>query len=51
MISQRQPEAAPAVRALAEALPLRDKSVDAALAVLTIHHWTDVSAGIWKCSA
>ncbi|BBY60955.1 methyltransferase type 11 [Mycolicibacterium sarraceniae] len=48
MISQRQPEAAPAVRALAEALPLRDKSVDAALAVLTIHHWTDVSAGIWE---
>jgi len=48
MISQRQSEAAPAVRAFAEALPLRDKSVDAALAVLTVHHWTDVSAGIWE---
>ncbi|MUL49797.1 class I SAM-dependent methyltransferase [Mycobacterium sp. CBMA293] len=48
MIRQRQPGAAPAVQAVAEALPLRDKSVDAALAVLTVHHWTDVSAGIWE---
>ncbi len=48
MISQRRRGAAPIVRAVAEALPLRDKSVDAALAVLTVHHWADVSAGIWE---
>jgi SAM-dependent methyltransferase len=30
----------------AEALPVRDRSVDAALAVLTVHHWTDWQAGI-----
>ncbi len=31
---------------MAEHLPLRDRSVDAALAVLTIHHWTDLAAGV-----
>ncbi|KOV82111.1 class I SAM-dependent methyltransferase [Nocardia sp. NRRL S-836] len=46
MIRQRPPGAAPAVRAVAEALPLRDDSVDAALAVLTVHHWTDWRAGL-----
>ena len=46
MIRQRRAAAAPVVRAVAEALPVRDKSVDAALAVLTVHHWTDVAAGI-----
>lgn len=46
MIRQRPPEAAPAVRATATALPLADGSVDAALAVLTIHHWPDVPRGL-----
>lgn len=46
MIGQRPGRAAACVRGTAEALPLRDGSVDAALAVLTIHHWTDVEAGI-----
>lgn len=46
MIGQRPAAAAPAVQAVAEHLPLRDKSADAALAVLTIHHWSDVEAGI-----
>ncbi|MFC7616760.1 class I SAM-dependent methyltransferase [Actinokineospora soli] len=46
MIAQRPPGAAPAVRGVAEALPLADASVDAALAVLTLHHWTDVDAGL-----
>ncbi|WP_436786226.1 class I SAM-dependent methyltransferase [Yinghuangia sp. YIM S10712] len=46
MISQRPPGAAPAVRAVAEQLPLRDRSVDAVMAVLTIHHWTDTVAGL-----
>ena len=46
MIAQRPDRAAACVRGTAEALPLRDGSVDAALAVLTVHHWTDVEAGI-----
>jgi ubiquinone/menaquinone biosynthesis C-methylase UbiE len=46
MIAQRPTDAAPAVGGVAEALPLEDKSVDAALGVLTIHHWDDLGAGI-----
>lgn len=46
MLAQRPWGAAPAVRATAEALPLPDHAVDAALAVLTVHHWTDPAAGI-----
>jgi ubiquinone/menaquinone biosynthesis C-methylase UbiE len=41
MAAQRPPGLAPAIRAAARALPLRDGSVDAAMAVLTIHHWDD----------
>jgi SAM-dependent methyltransferase len=39
MAGQRPPDLAPAIRAGAGALPLRDASVDAAMAILTIHHW------------
>jgi SAM-dependent methyltransferase len=46
MISQRPPGSAPCVQAVAEALPLRDRCVDAAMAILTVHHWSDVVAGI-----
>lgn len=46
MLAQRPASAAPAVRAVAEQLPIRTGAVDAALAVLTIHHWTDVAGGI-----
>ena len=46
MIDQRPADAAPAVRASAERLPIDDGAVDAAMAVLTIHHWSDVEAGI-----
>lgn len=46
MISQRRPEAPPVVQAVAEALPLRDGSFDAAMAIFTIHHWDDVLAGL-----
>ena len=46
MIRQRSPRSAPAVRAVAESLPLRDDCADAALAVLTTHHWADVEAGV-----
>jgi SAM-dependent methyltransferase len=46
MIAQRPPQAAPALEGVAEALPLDDKSVDAAMGVLTIHHWPDLEAGL-----
>ena len=46
MLAQRPPQAAPAVRAAAEALPLPDDSVDAAMAVLSDHHWGDRAAGL-----
>lgn len=46
MIDQRPPDSAPALRAYAEALPLPDDVADAALAVLTVHHWTDLAAGL-----
>jgi SAM-dependent methyltransferase len=44
MIRQRRAGAARVVEASAEALPFRDGQFDAALAVLTLHHWTD-----WRC--
>lgn len=46
MIAQRPPGLAPAVITTAERIPLPDKSVDAALCILTIHHWPDLAAGI-----
>lgn len=46
MIAQRDPGRTPAVRAVAESLPLADGSVDAALAVLTVHHWADQVVGL-----
>jgi SAM-dependent methyltransferase len=45
MIAQRAPEAAPAVQATAEDLPFADDSFDAAMAVLTLHHWGEWRAG------
>lgn len=41
MAAQRPDHLVPALRGSAVPLPLRDRSVDAALAVLTIHHWDD----------
>lgn len=46
MVAQRPAGAAACVRGVAEALPLADDSVDASLAILTLHHWTDVTRGI-----
>jgi SAM-dependent methyltransferase len=46
MIGQRPAGAAPCIQAVAERLPFRDRAVDASLAVLTIHHWTDQAAGL-----
>lgn len=41
MAAQRPLDLAPAIRGSAAPLPLRDDSVDAAMAILTIHHWDD----------
>jgi SAM-dependent methyltransferase len=46
MIAQRPTTAAPAIRGAAEALPLPDHGFDAALAVNTVQHWTDIRAGL-----
>ena len=41
MAKQRPPSRVPAIRASAGELPLRDRSVDAAMAILSLHHWDD----------
>ena len=46
MIAKRPQGAAPALQGVAEALPLDDQSVDAAMGTLTIHHWNDLDAGL-----
>ena len=46
MIGQRPAGSAPAVQASAEDLPFPDDNFDAAMAVLTAHHWADLDAGL-----
>ena len=46
MIRQRRPGIAPVVQASAVDLPFRDGAFDAALAVLTVHHWPDRPRGL-----
>jgi SAM-dependent methyltransferase len=46
MRSQRPAGKAPAIDGVAERLPLDDDSVDAAMAMITIHQWTDCEAGL-----
>jgi SAM-dependent methyltransferase len=46
MRAQRPATAAPAIDARAEALPLDNDSVDAAMACVTIHHWQRRDAGL-----
>ena len=41
MVAQRRVGLAPVLRASAGALPLPSGSVDAAMAILTVHHWDD----------
>jgi SAM-dependent methyltransferase len=45
MVDQRS-GAHPVVRAAAEDLPFPDDSFDVALALMTVHHWTDVRRGL-----
>ena len=46
MIIQKTTGAGTAVRGVAEALPFRDQTFDAALATFTFHHWSKVAAGL-----
>jgi len=46
MIAARPPGAPPVVQARAEALPFEDASFDAAMVVLSDHHWEDRAAGL-----
>ena len=46
MIRKRSPRAARAIQASASDLPFADKSFDASMAILTIHHWPDKEAGL-----
>ena len=46
MIGQRSPGTAPVVRATAEHLPFPRGAFGGAMAVLTVHHWSDPTAGL-----
>jgi SAM-dependent methyltransferase len=46
MIAQRAGRPAPVVQGVAEALPFPSGAFDAALAVLTLHHWSDLERGV-----
>jgi SAM-dependent methyltransferase len=46
MRAQRPPGAAPVVDARAESLPFGDDSFDAAMAILSDHHWEDHARGL-----
>jgi ubiquinone/menaquinone biosynthesis C-methylase UbiE len=46
MIAQRAPDAPPVIQATAEDLPLADQTVDAVMAILTVHHWPNLQAGL-----
>jgi SAM-dependent methyltransferase len=48
MRAQRPRAAAPVIDARAEELPFDDDSFDAAMAILTIHHWSDQAEGLRK---
>lgn len=50
MLRQRPASAAPAVRAVAEALPFHDRAFDVVLAILTVHHWDDQRRGLEECA-
>ena len=46
MISQRPRSAPPVVQACAEFVPFRDGAFDVAMAILSIHHWSDIERGL-----
>jgi SAM-dependent methyltransferase len=46
MIEQRPEGSAPVVQARAEALPFDADEFDAAMAIISVHHWDDAAAGL-----
>jgi SAM-dependent methyltransferase len=46
MIRKRRSSAAKAIQASADRLPFDDDAFDAAMAILTVHHWSDKEAGL-----
>ena len=46
MISQRPRGSAKAYQGSAEDMPFADDQFDAAMAILTVHHWSDIEAGL-----
>ena len=46
MRSQRPSHRVPAIAGNAEAIPFDDQAFDAGMAVLTVHHWPDLRAGM-----
>ena len=46
MIAQRPPAAAPVIQGSAEDIPFEDHSFDAAMAILSDHHWTRREQGL-----
>lgn len=46
MIAQRRLGAAPVIKAVAESLPFDEGSFDAAMAIITVHHWSDRRSGL-----
>ncbi len=46
MIQKRKSSAAPVIQTTADDLPFADDTFDAAMAILTIHHWPDKEAGL-----
>lgn len=46
MIRKRKASATPVIQARADRLAFRDRAFDAAMAILTVHHWPDKEAGL-----
>src|SRR5687767_12720094 len=46
MRAQRPGHLAPAIHGIAEQLPLDDQSVDASMALVTVHQWRDLDHGL-----
>jgi ubiquinone/menaquinone biosynthesis C-methylase UbiE len=46
MRAQRSAHLAPAIHGVSESLPLDDRSVDAAMATVTVHQWPDLEKGL-----
>jgi len=46
MIRKRSPASADVIQASADDLPFDDKSFEASMAILTLHHWPDKVAGL-----